>query len=106
MWLTYCHLMVKSRNQLDRGCKFSRIYYCTKFQGPPLTLNLLTTTIVAPPSNASKWQMGFNLAFKWLNDTGAITTWESCWQQTGSKGGVAFSDMSFILIFTETSHLV
>ena len=23
----------------------------------PLTLNLLTTTIVAPPSNASKWQM-------------------------------------------------
>ena len=24
------------------------------------------TTIVAPPSNASKWQMGFNLAFKGL----------------------------------------
>ena len=35
-----------------------------------LTLNLLTTTIVAPPSNASKWQMGFNLAFKWLRDVG------------------------------------
>ena len=32
-----------------------------------LTFNLLTTTIVAPPSNASKWQMGFNLAFKGLN---------------------------------------
>ena len=31
-----------------------------------LTLNVLTTTIVAPPSNASKWQMGFNLAFKVL----------------------------------------
>jgi hypothetical protein len=31
-----------------------------------LTLNLLMTTIVAPPSNASKWQMGFNLAFKGL----------------------------------------
>ena len=29
-----------------------------------LTLNLLTTTIVAPPSNASKWRMGFNSAFK------------------------------------------
>ena len=29
-----------------------------------LTLNLLTTTIVAPPSNASEWQMGFNSAFK------------------------------------------
>ena len=24
------------------------------------------TTIVAPPSNASKWQMGFNLVFKGL----------------------------------------
>ena len=32
-----------------------------------LTLNLLTTTIVAPPSNASKCQMGFNSAFKGLN---------------------------------------
>jgi len=31
-----------------------------------LTLNLLTATIVAPPSNASKWQMGFNSAFKWV----------------------------------------
>jgi hypothetical protein len=31
-----------------------------------LTLNLLMTTIVAPPSNASKWQMGFNLVFKGL----------------------------------------
>jgi len=34
---------------------------------PALTLNLLTTTIVAPPSNASIWQMGFNSAFKGLN---------------------------------------
>ena len=33
-----------------------------------LILNLLTTTIVALPSNASKWQMGFNLAFKGLID--------------------------------------
>jgi len=32
-----------------------------------LTLNLLKTTIVAPPSNASKWQTGFNSAFKGLN---------------------------------------
>ena len=31
-----------------------------------LTLNLLTTTIVAPPSIASKWQMGFNSALKGL----------------------------------------
>ena len=35
-------------------------------QNTMLTLNLLTTTIVAPPSNASKWQMGFNSAFKGL----------------------------------------
>jgi len=35
-----------------------------------LTLNLLTNTIVAPPSNASKWQMGFNSAFKGLNECG------------------------------------
>ena len=33
-----------------------------------LTLNLLTTTIVAPPSNVNKWQMGFNSAFKGLNN--------------------------------------
>ena len=31
-----------------------------------LTLNLLTTTKVAPPSNASNWQKGFNSAFKGL----------------------------------------
>jgi len=33
-----------------------------------LTLNLLRTTIVAPHSNASKWQMGFNSTFKGLNN--------------------------------------
>ena len=32
-----------------------------------LTLNVLTTTIVAPPSNASKRQIGFNSAFKGLS---------------------------------------
>jgi hypothetical protein len=35
-------------------------YFCE------LTLNLLTSTMVAPPSNAIKWQMGFNSAFKGL----------------------------------------
>jgi hypothetical protein len=33
---------------------------------PSLTLNLPMSTIVAPPSNASKWQMGFNSVFKGL----------------------------------------
>jgi hypothetical protein len=31
-----------------------------------LTFNQLTTTIVTTRSNAIKWQMGFNLAFKGL----------------------------------------
>jgi len=39
------------------------IYYITFHE---INLNLLTTTIVAPPSNASKWQMGFDSAFKGL----------------------------------------
>ena len=43
-----------------------------------LTLNLLMTTIVAPPSNTSKRQMGFNSAFK-----GLIRHLED----TGGKGG-------------------
>ena len=34
----------------------------------PIILNLLTTTIVAPPSNANKWQMGFNSAFKGMHE--------------------------------------
>jgi hypothetical protein len=44
------------------------IKYCDHNNGqlPVLTLNLLTSTIVAPPINASKWQMGFNSAFKGL----------------------------------------
>ena len=37
-----------------------------------LTLNLPTTTIVAPPSNASKWQIGFNSAFKELSHMAAV----------------------------------
>ena len=40
--------------------------YCAVRTGS-LTLNPLTSTIVAPSSNASKWQMGFNSAFKGLN---------------------------------------
>jgi hypothetical protein len=33
---------------------------------PPLTLNLLSWRIFWAPNNASKWQIGFNLAFKGL----------------------------------------
>jgi len=39
------------------------------------------TTIVAPPSNASKWQMGFNSAFKgliraWVGPRADLEAWE------------------------------
>ena len=44
----------------------------------PLNLNLLTTTIVAPPSNVSKWQMGFNSALKGLNMSGRKAQWLVC----------------------------
>jgi hypothetical protein len=48
----------------------NRFFSCNKANmNSTLTLILLTTTIVAPPSNASKWQMGFNSAFKGLNST-------------------------------------
>jgi hypothetical protein len=45
------------------------IYYVWLDNVGRLTLNLLTTTIVAPPCNASKLQMGFNSAFKGLKVT-------------------------------------
>jgi hypothetical protein len=41
-----------------------------------LTLNLLMTTRVPPPSNASKWQMGFNSSFKGLRSF-YISLWGS-----------------------------
>ena len=55
------------KHQFINVCNVSVLYtYITVCLQPDLTLNLLTTTIVAPPSNASKWQMGFNSAFKGL----------------------------------------
>jgi hypothetical protein len=45
-----------------------------------LTLNLLTTTIIAPPSNASKWQMGFNSSFKGLRASGLLKVNTEQWQ--------------------------
>jgi hypothetical protein len=54
-------LVVQCLNKLRHcACPHNIHVYCS------LTINLLTTTIVAPPSNASKWQMGFNLASKGL----------------------------------------
>src|SRR5215471_7845158 len=48
-------------------CVFRKVHTKMQFKyykTISLTLNLLTTSIVATPSNASKWQMGFNLPFK------------------------------------------
>ena len=49
---------------------------CTLFRAMSLTLTLLTWTIWRTPTNASKWRMGFNSAFK------------------GLKGGVLLSEGS------------
>ena len=46
--------------------KFSGFYIISLLHNYILTLNLLTTTIVALPSNASERQMGFNSACKGL----------------------------------------
>ena len=63
---------------------------------PCLTHNLLTTTIVAPPSNASKWQMGFNSAFKGLTHTHKELL-KSTWDYVRRKRGSFKARSIFIL---------
>ena len=58
-------IMNSARCERERFCHVF-IFYASSFEAVKLTLNLLRITIVAPPSNASKWQMGFNSAFKGL----------------------------------------
>ena len=48
-----------------RGLRHNKVIVKAK---SVLTFNLLMTTIVAPLSNASKWQMGFNSAFKGMHE--------------------------------------
>jgi hypothetical protein len=55
-FITFFHILLV----LD----FIIVYMVVCFVCFCLTLNLLTSTIDAPPSNASKWQMGFNSSFK------------------------------------------
>jgi predicted amidophosphoribosyltransferase len=54
----------------------------------------LTTTIVAPPSNASKWQMGFNSVFKGLTTTIVAPPSNASKWQMGFNS--AFKGLSFI----------
>ena len=49
------------------NCQHTTVYLV------PLTLNSLTWKIWWAPNNASKRQMGFNSAFKWLMSTEQIT---------------------------------
>jgi len=60
-----------------------------------LTLNLLTTTIVVPPSNASKWQIGFNSVFKGLKrilQKWAVREWIGLmWLRFRTSGGLLWT---------------
>jgi len=61
--MKYIHLVQKSIGDTET-CLVS-IFLCTKvsYKQEKLTLILLTWRIWWAPDNASKWQMGFNLAF-------------------------------------------
>jgi hypothetical protein len=58
----------------------------------PLTLILLTWRIGCATNNASKWQMGFKLAFKGLNSFHQIfyglKIWIISWNQNFSKHAI------------------
>ena len=63
--LNHLHKLLPERKNILRSKSFYPAILPVGFLSN-LTLNLLTTTIVAPPSNDNKWQMGFNSAFKGL----------------------------------------
>jgi len=72
-----------------------------------LTLNLLTTTIVAHPSNASKWQMGFNSVFKGLNRVWGRALIYLAWQTVVVAVGNAASGRWVInCLNSATRHLL
>jgi len=66
----YSHLMLYSFEyciHMLYSCKYYGIpHYMTAPRVPKLTVNLLTWNIWWAPSNASRWQMGFNSACKGL----------------------------------------
>ena len=60
-----------------------------------LTLILLRSTIWRAPTNASKWRMGFNSAFKGLKDH-VLGTWYALLGQKviGTKARTVFEQMT------------
>ena len=88
----YVHLLVCCLNKLkNASCKDKDVYICVVFinlscwrKEPTasfLPLNLLNWKIRWAPNNASKWQMGFNSAFKGLKCplTFILLTWRIWW---------------------------
>ena len=69
------------------------------------TLYLLTTTIFAPPSNASKWQMGFNSAFKGLNTilTLILLTWKIWWANNNASKSQMWFNLAFKVLSSSRS---
>jgi hypothetical protein len=49
-----------------------------------LTLNLLRWTILRAPTNASKWRMGFNSAFKGLSSSFKLTDKHKNYSETAT----------------------
>jgi len=72
----------------EKVCKVNFQHY--------LTLNLLLTTIFAPPSNASKWQKGFNSAFKGLKNEFRVYQTDRI-QNFQTRSGIQIASIEWIL---------
>jgi hypothetical protein len=93
-------------------CRFSLC--CCFSQLPPLTLNLLMSTIVAPPCSANKWQMGFNSAFKGLtwfsicvfdHPCSGVLLEKLTISQLVKNFSSSYGALKFIGVFTTAHHL-
>ena len=71
MFNVYCKIIYNLVVSIERQkeIEVKRVLYATQY----LTLILLTWTIWRAPTNASKWRMGFNSAFKGLKNVRFIT---------------------------------
>ena len=78
--------------------------YSYQWVSKPLTLTLLTWTIWPAPTNASKWRMGFNSAFK-----GSITHTVAFWLRATCNLGILNRKTEYhcthILIYTVSQRV-